>query len=95
MDDSFLSKLKRVHRSVTEEAVGSTVRYCVLFCGRILYVLFGKTIVARCYYFIRNTLRYFRGDDLILWYALYWIVVCRMLIKIRFAKVYVKQNSPS
>ena len=95
MDNSFSSKLKRVHRSVREEAAGSTFRYCVLFCGRILYVLFGKTIVARCYYFIRNTLRYFRRDDLILWYALYWIVVCRMLIKIRLAKVYVKQNTPS
>jgi hypothetical protein len=95
MDDSFASKLKRIHCGVREEAAGSTVRYCVLFCGRILYVLFGKTIVARCYYCIRNTLRYFRREDLILWYALYWLAVFKILIKTRFAKVFVKQRTTS
>ena len=95
MDDSFSSKLRRVHRGVREEAAGSTVRYCFQFFGRIMYVLFGKTIVARCYYYIRNSLRYFRREDLILWYALYWLVWCRMLIKIKLAIVFVKQNTSS
>jgi hypothetical protein len=92
MDDSFSSKLKRVHRGVREEAAGSTVRYCVLFCGRILHVLFGKTIVARGYYYLRyktgNTLLYFRRDDLIVWYVLYWIVFCGMLVKIKLARIF-------
>lgn len=88
MDDSFSSKLKRVHRSVREEAAGSTVRYWVLFCGRIVYVLFGKTIVARCYYYIRNTLRYFRREDLILWYLFYWMLFYGTLIKRRFTRFF-------
>jgi hypothetical protein len=86
MNDSFPNKLRRVHRGVKEEAAGSTVRYCFLFCGRIMYVLFGKTIVARCYYYIRNTLRYFRRDDLIVWYFFYWIVFYRMLAKMRLSR---------
>ena len=95
MDDSFSSKLKRVHRCVREEAAGSTIRYCLLFCGRVLYVLFGKTIVARCYYYIRNTLQYFRRDDHILWYVLYWLAVGRLLIKIKLANVSAKQRTPT
>jgi len=88
MDNSFSSKLKRVHRSVTEEAAGSTLHYCLLFCGRIMYLLFGKTIVARCYYYVRNTLRYFRHDDLIVWYIFYWIVFCGMLVKMRLVRFF-------
>lgn len=84
-DDRFSSKLKRVHRSVSEEAAGSAIRYWVLFCCRILYFIFGKTVVARCFYYIRNTVRYFRRNDLITWYVFYWLVFFRLLIKRRFA----------
>lgn len=94
MDNSFSSKLKRVHRSVREEAAGNTVRYWLLFSGRILHVLFGKTIVARGYYYLRyktgNTLRYFRHDDLIVWYVFYWIVFCGMHVKMRLSRFFLR-----
>ncbi len=95
MNEAFFRKLKRVHRSISEEAAGSRIRYCVLFCGRIMYFIFGKTIVARCYYVIRNTVRYFIRDDVITWYGLYWLVFFRMLMRRKLANCLVKSKRPS
>ena len=91
MAEPLFARLQSMHERIKREASGSIAKYARLLGIRVIIAIVGKRFAYRCYY----TLQYFRSDDLILWYALYWIVVCRILIKTRLAKVFVKQRTPS
>jgi hypothetical protein len=88
MAESLFTRMESLHERIKCQAAGSNAKYVMLLVMHIILA-----IVKRLAYCCWCTVQYFRRDDRILWFILYWIVFCSMLIKLKFSKVFLKHNT--